>query len=194
MFDSGIRIDGDSGGGVALVSEGNFTPCPKGHTAQILDGGFSVRSGVIEVITAAPWTRDKLAEFYNTLTWAIENFEERPDEVVQTLSRQGRVSPFIQRMLFETWSRSDVLAALALLAAVVGLILGQAGGGDTAVYNFNDVDVNEAINECPAVAPDEVDAGLADPPTPPLESRTPTNPTGGAPRNPPGSPATELPQ
>lgn len=185
-------VDGAGGiyieGGTHTLA-GNTVSCPRGHRARVIEGKFTIRDGIIDVIRASPWTRDKLAEFQSALQWAVDNYDE--DDPGPTVARLAAVhpeaAPFLQRMLFEKWSRSDVMNALILLLTLVGVIL-AAKGGDI-VFNFTESEVNNYINDCPIPVPGEDVEPPAGPPTQPPESPPPPGPAEGGSPIPPEPPA-----
>lgn len=152
----------DGSGGIHIENSTHVTledctiTCPKcWGTARIIEGTFNVRDGIIDVVTASPWTRAKLAEFQSALRWAIGNFDRDPAAAATRLTAANpEMAPFLQRMIFESWSRTDVIAALALLVAIISAVLAARGGGDT-VYNITTVDVDNYLNSVPpnSVAP-----------------------------------------
>lgn len=190
----GISIEG-AGSVTNFTLENNaIITCSecKRYGAQVVSGTFNVRAGIIDIVAASPWTRAKLAEFQSALRSAVDHYEENPEAAIAELTAaQPAMAPFLHRMLFESWSRAEVLAALSLLVGVIALILSQRGG-DTTVEITN-VEINNYINECSVPVPGEDDPGPDGPPMPPPESPPPPGPGGGEPPSPQEPPATESP-
>ncbi len=185
------NIFGGAGEAIGIKFTGLSVACPRcGNNARLADGEFNFRNGIIEVVSAAPWTREKLAEFQNALRWAAENYDERdPGPTVNRLATiRPEVAPFLQRMIFESWSREHVLAALTFLLAFIGFILAQCSGGDHTTFNITNVEVNNYISEYPAPVPGEDSVGPAGPPTPPLGTSEPPAPRECGPPIPPEPP------
>jgi hypothetical protein len=128
---------------------GNMVSCPECHRpVNIIEGTFSIRDGIIDVITASNWTRAKLAEYQSALQWAADNFEAQPDAA---LDRIDSVSPetasFLRRMIQGPWTRADVLAFLSMLLTLAGFIYAVTTGNDP-VHVTNE-QVVQIFNQAP---------------------------------------------
>jgi hypothetical protein len=119
---------GSSASNMQIDMYGNTTSCPRcRRPARLMDGQYSVRDGVVEVITGAAWTRDRLADLQQALKWAADNFLTNREEAIR---RVEVVSPeagaVIQRI-----DPALVLTFLSLLVAVAAWLFPRAPASDS---------------------------------------------------------------
>lgn len=116
----GIYIDG----GTHTLS-GSIVSCPRGHRARVIEGEISIRDGIIDVIRAAPWARDKLPELRGALQWAADNFEQQPAEAIKRIEEHSPEVAQSVRGLRSYFTKRQIAMALAGAAIYVAGSVGD---------------------------------------------------------------------
>lgn len=162
---AGIHVEGTVTG---LTLNGNEITCPECRgRARVIEGTFNVTEGIIEVVTASPWTRYQLAKYQSALRWAAENYAERPRAAIRRIEKVSpETATYIRRLRDGPYTRSDIIALLSLMATVVFGILQFVTSDEKPVQVTNE-QVIQIINETKGSG-----TAAPDPPPPKLEKRT----------------------
>ena len=141
--------------------------CPKCKgTAQLIEGTFNIRDGIIDVISASAWTRQKLAEYQNALNWAITHYAEQPEVAI---NRIEQVSPETAAFLQKgrpLLTRAEFIGLLSLLVALAAWLFPRVPPQSPPVQ-LPPPQINQFFNEAPDDGQNQHDHAAPPPPAPP---------------------------
>lgn len=174
------------GDGANVIFENCSVTCPRcWGEAKVIEGQFSIRDGIINVITASPWTRARLAEYQSALQWASENFETQPDAAISRLEQSDPATAELAKQAANHATRKRIATWLGALALAIAQVLAEK-----AIDKLLDDDpvppaiIIQNVNSDPAFQQDRraspSPSSAAGPPPPP---RSPIEP----PRHSPGT-------
>lgn len=115
------------GEGVTLISVGSTTNCPRcGSVARILDGQYSVRDGLIEVLSAPDWSMQALRRLRRAAEEAEALAATNPEAAISLVEKvSGRAGALLRRAnaVEQSKEMGGLKAILKWIAYAVGGVL-----------------------------------------------------------------------
>ncbi|WP_426303026.1 hypothetical protein [Arthrobacter sp. R-11] len=107
---------------VKVSITGGIVSCPRcGADSKMMEGTFSFRDGLIEMLSGPQWTRDIVDEARRALANLDLGKVRTPEAAIRALEK---TSPLAADLVSKAWSRSDKLALFTLLVTTLVTLLG----------------------------------------------------------------------